>query len=89
MRKRGLEFVISDFFYLKVSPMKGVERFGKKGKLSPCYVSSYKIMGCFSIVTYELYFPTNLASVHLVFHVSLLRKCIGDPAFVIPLESVV
>ncbi|WMV18912.1 hypothetical protein MTR67_012297 [Solanum verrucosum] len=43
-RKRDLEFEVSDWVYLKISPMKGVMRFGKKGKLSPHYVGPYEIL---------------------------------------------
>lgn len=67
--------------------MKRVTRFGKKGKLSPQYVGPYRILSHFGKVAYDLELPINLASVHLVFHVSLIKKCIGDPTVVVPIES--
>ncbi|WMV50772.1 hypothetical protein MTR67_044157 [Solanum verrucosum] len=72
----------------KVLPMKGVMRFGKKGKLSPRYVGPYKILKRIGKVAYELELPVELAIVHPVFHISLLKKCVGDPTSVVPLESV-
>ena len=68
--------------------MKGVMRFGKKGKLSPRYVGPYNILKRIGKVTYELELPTKLAAVHPVFHISLLKKCLGDLASVVSLESV-
>lgn len=65
--------------------MKGVKRFGKKGKLSLRYVGPYKILSHFGRVAYELELPTDLASVHPVFHVSLLKKCVSVSDIVIPL----
>ncbi|PHT68492.1 Protein LATERAL ROOT PRIMORDIUM 1 [Capsicum annuum] len=88
VRRRDLEFVVGDLVYLKIFPMKGVKRFNKKGKLSPRYVGPYRILSHYGKVAYELKLPTDLASVHLVFHVSLLKKCIGDPAVVVSLESI-
>ena len=64
-------------------------RFGMKGKLSPTYVSSYQIFKRVGKVAYELELPAQLATVHQVFHILLLKKCVGDPASVEPLESVV
>ncbi|WMV41087.1 hypothetical protein MTR67_034472 [Solanum verrucosum] len=86
--RRELEFQVDDWVFLKVSPMKGVMRFGKKGKLSPRYVGPYRISKRIGKVSYELELPVDLAAVHPIFHISLLKKCVGDPASVVPLESV-
>ena len=53
VRRRELEFQVDDWVFLKVSPMKGVMRFGKKGKLSPRYVGPYKILKRVGKVAYE------------------------------------
>ena len=74
VRRRGIEFAIGDWVFLKVSPMKGVIRFGKKGKLSPRYIGPYEIVR-FGQVAYELALPQELSIVYPVFHVSMLRKC--------------
>ena len=87
-RRRELEFQVDDWIFLKVSTMKGVMIFGNKGKLSPIYVGPYKILKRVGKVAYELELPAELAGVHPVFHISQLKKCVGDPAFVVPLESV-
>ncbi|WMV60292.1 hypothetical protein MTR67_053677 [Solanum verrucosum] len=85
---RALEFEIDDWVYLKVSPMKGVMRFGKKGKLSPRYIGPYRIAKRIGNVAYELELPQELAAVHPVFHISMLKKCIGDPSLILPTESI-
>ncbi|WMV26784.1 hypothetical protein MTR67_020169 [Solanum verrucosum] len=64
-------------------------RFGKKGKLSPIYVGPYRILKRIGKVAYELELQADLAAVHPVFHFSLVKKCVGDPASIVPLESVV
>ena len=87
VRRRELEFQVDDWVFLKVSSMKGLMRFGKKGKLSPRYVGPYKILKRIGKVAYELELPAKLAAVHPVFHISLLKKCIGDLASIVPLES--
>ncbi|WMV08815.1 hypothetical protein MTR67_002200 [Solanum verrucosum] len=63
-------------------------RFGKKGKHSPRYVGPYRILKRIGKVAYELELPADLAVVHPVFHISLLKKCVGDPASIVPIESV-
>ncbi|WMV42908.1 hypothetical protein MTR67_036293 [Solanum verrucosum] len=68
--------------------MKGVMRFGKKGKLSPRYIGPYKISKRIVNVAYELELPQELAAVHLVFHISMLKKCIGDPSLIMPIEDI-
>ncbi|WMV59461.1 hypothetical protein MTR67_052846 [Solanum verrucosum] len=84
IRRRDLEFEVDDWVYLKVSPMKGVMRFGKKGKLSPRYIGPYKISKRIDNVAYELELPQELVAVHSVFHISMLKKCTGDPSLIIP-----
>ncbi|XP_069144351.1 uncharacterized protein [Solanum lycopersicum] len=73
--------------YLKISPMKGVMRFGRKGKLSSRHVGPYVIVQRVGEVEYEFALLVDLASVHPVFHVSMLKKCLGDPTSIIPVEG--
>ena len=68
--------------------MKGVIRFRKKGKLSPRYVGPYKILKRVGKVAYELELPAELAAVYSIFHISLLKKCVGYTVSIVPLESV-
>ncbi|XP_070049077.1 uncharacterized protein [Nicotiana tomentosiformis] len=68
--------------------MKGVMRFGKKGNLSPRYIGPYKIIRKVSQVAYELDLPSKLEFVRPVFHVSMLRRCIGDTSKVILVDDV-
>ena len=88
VRRRELEFQVDDWVFLKVSPMKEVLRFGRKWKLSPRYVGLYKILKRIGKVAYELELPAKLAALHPVFRISLLKKCVGDPDSIVPLESV-
>ena len=67
--------------------MKGVMRFGKKGKISPRYVGPNKILRRVRKVDYELKLPSELALVHPVFHVSMLKKCISNPVSILPIEG--
>ena len=79
VRRRELEFQVGDHVFLKVSPTKGVRRFGIKGKLSPRYVGPFEILERIGVVAYRLALPPSLDKVHNVFHVSMLRKCLSDP----------
>ena len=63
-------------------------RFGKKVKLCPRYVGPYKILKRVGTVAYEVELPAELAAMHQVFHILLLKKCVGDPTSVVLLESV-
>ncbi|WVZ63716.1 hypothetical protein U9M48_013324 [Paspalum notatum var. saurae] len=74
-RRRPLVFKEGDHVYLRVSPMKGVHRFGVKGKLAPRYVGPFKISENRGPVAYRLELPPRLAAVHDIFHVSQLKKC--------------
>ena len=73
---------------MKVSPRKGISRFGKKGKLSPRYVGPFQITARVGLVAYQLALPPKLAFVHDVFHVSMLRKSEPDPTAIVQLEDV-
>ena len=73
---------------LKVSPMKGVMRFGKKGKLAPRYIGPFEILERIDMVSYRLALPPDMSQVNQVFHVSMLRKYISDPSHVLQPQSV-
>ena len=71
-QRRDLEFQVGDQVFLRISPWKGVLRFGKKGKLSPRYMGPYEIVERIGEVAYQLRLPPELARIHDVFHVSML-----------------
>ncbi|XP_041016136.1 uncharacterized protein LOC121258657 [Juglans microcarpa x Juglans regia] len=81
-----LEFEIGDKVFLKISPKKGVMRFGKKGKLSPRYIGPFEILDRIGPVAYMVALPPAFSGVHNVFHVSMLRKYIHDPTHIIDHE---
>jgi hypothetical protein len=78
-RRRELNFEVGDFVYPKVSPIRGVRRFGVKGKLASQYVGPYQILAKHGEVPYQLSLPEDLSAVHDVFHVSQLKKCLRVP----------
>ena len=82
-KQRKLELEVGDHVFLKVSPWKGVARFGKKGKLSPRYVGSFEILERVGPIAYQLALPPALSKIHDVFHVSALRKYIPHPSHVL------
>ncbi|KAD5802564.1 hypothetical protein E3N88_13924 [Mikania micrantha] len=87
-RRKPLEFQVGDRVLLKVSPWKGVVRFGKKGKLAPRYVGPFEILERIGPVAYKLKLPVELSNVHDTFHVSNLKKCLADHDVQIPLEDI-
>jgi hypothetical protein len=78
-RHRRLEFEVGDLVYLRVSPMKGVKRFGVKGKLAPHYIGPFPILKKCGTVAYKLDLPSSLDGVHDIFHVSQIKKCLKAP----------
>ena len=87
-RRRALEFQVGDKVFLKISPWKGVIRFGKRGKLSPRYMGPYEVIERVGAVAYRLALPAELSRIHDVFHVSMLRKYEPDPSHVLEEQSV-
>ena len=86
-QRRKLEFNVGDNVFLKVAPMKGIMRFGKKGKLSPRYVGPFEILDKVGDVAYRLALPSSLSNVHNVFHLSMLRRYISNPSHVLNFEQ--
>lgn len=82
------EFMKGEKVSVKVSHMKGIMRFGIKGKLSPRHIGPYGILDRIGLVAYRLALPPRLSSVHLVFHISMLRRYVRDDIHKIQLEDV-
>jgi hypothetical protein len=78
-RRKPIEFGVGDHVYLKVSPMKGVNRFGVKWNLAPRYVGPYQIIDKSGRVAYKLQLPSELGAIFPIFHVSQLKKCLRVP----------
>ena len=87
-RRRPSEFQEGDYVFLKVSPKKGVFRFGKKGNLAPRYVGPFEVIKVVDKAAYQLRLPAQLSEVHDVFHVSMLRKCLSDATPVVNFEDI-
>ncbi|XP_070004435.1 uncharacterized protein [Nicotiana sylvestris] len=80
--------MVGERVLLLVSPLKGVIRFRKKGKLSPRYIGPFDIIERAGDAVYKLALSPSLSTVHTIFHVSMLRKYYGDPSYVLDFSSV-
>ncbi|GKA15980.1 putative reverse transcriptase domain-containing protein [Tanacetum coccineum] len=87
-RRKPLEFKVRDKFMLKVSPWKGVIRFGKRGKLNPRYIGPFRIIAKVGTLAYRLELPEQLSRVHSTFHVSNLKKCFVNEPLAILLDEI-
>ncbi|GJR17359.1 putative reverse transcriptase domain-containing protein [Tanacetum coccineum] len=87
LKRKPMEFQGGDRVMLKVSPWKGVVRFGKRGKLNPRYVGPFKVLAKVGSVAYKLKLPQEHSSVHNTFHVSNLKKCYADEPLSVPLDG--
>ena len=76
---------MGDKVFLMVSPWMKVLRFGKKGKLSPRFIGPYEILERVGHVAYQLALPLELAKLHNVFHVSMLRRYGSDESHLLPM----
>ena len=81
--RRDIEYAVGDKVFLKVSPWKGILRFGKHGKLSPRYIGPYEVIERVRPLAYKLALPLELSQIHNVFHVSMLRRYRSDPMHVL------
>ena len=82
-RKHHLEFTVGDHVFLKISPKKGLMRFGHSGKLLPRFIGSFEILDRMRAVAYRLALPPRLTNVHNVFHISMLLKYEPDHSHVL------
>ncbi|GJR40568.1 putative reverse transcriptase domain-containing protein [Tanacetum coccineum] len=87
-RRKPVEFSVGDCVLLKVSPWKGMIRFGKKGKLEPRFVGPFEIVEKVGPVAYRLRLHEELNGVNDTFHVSNLKKCLADPTLQVPLDEI-
>ena len=85
-RRRPLEFEVGNRVFLKVSPLRGVMRFGKKGKLSPRFIGPFEITQRVGRLAYRIALPPNLVGTHDILHVSMLRKYIANPDVIVEYE---
>ncbi|GKA23246.1 hypothetical protein Tco_0709208 [Tanacetum coccineum] len=88
LRHKPLEFQVGDRVMLKVSPWKGVVRFGKRGKLNPRYIGPFKVLAKVGTIAYRLELPQQLSRVHITFHVSNLKKCLSDEPLAVLLDEI-
>ena len=92
-KRKETTYKVGDRAYLRVSPLRGVKRFGVKGKLAPRFVGPYRVLERMGEVAYKLELPEGLSGVHDVFHVSQLKKCHAEMAEIplrdtVPLEAI-
>ncbi|GJR19519.1 putative reverse transcriptase domain-containing protein [Tanacetum coccineum] len=86
-KRKPLEFQVGDRVMLKVSPRKGVIRFGKRGKLNPRYIVPFKILKRVGRVAYTHELHEELSNVHSTFHVSNLKKCLSEESLLILMKE--
>nr|CAN75615.1 hypothetical protein VITISV_010163 [Vitis vinifera] len=88
-RRRDFEFEVGDHVFLKVSPMKSIMRFGRKGKLSPRSVGPFEVLERVGTLAYKVALPPSLSKIQNVFHVLTSRKYIYEyPSHVVELEPI-
>nr|GEZ63322.1 putative reverse transcriptase domain-containing protein [Tanacetum cinerariifolium] len=87
-RLKPLEFKVGDMVLLKVSPWKGAMHFGKREKLSPCYIRPFKILARIGPVAYTLELPEELKGIHSTFRVSNLKKCLAKDDVVVLIDEI-
>ena len=88
LKRKDIEYEVGDKVFLKLSPWKKILRFGRKGKLSPRFIGPYEILERVGPVAYRLALPLELAELHDVFHVSMLRRYCSDSSHILPIQDI-
>ena len=88
LKRNDLEYEVGDNVFLKVSPWRKILRFGKKGKLSPRFIGPYEILERIGPVAYRLALLLELAKLHNVFHVLMLRRYRYDESHILPVQDI-
>ena len=88
LKMRDIAYEVDDKVFLKVSPWRKILRFGKKGKFSPRFIGPYEILERIGPVAYRLALPLELAKLHNVFHVSMLRRYCSNESHILPMQDV-
>nr|GFB94756.1 putative reverse transcriptase domain-containing protein [Tanacetum cinerariifolium] len=86
-KRKPMDFQVGEKVMLKVSPWKGVVRFGKRGKLNPRYVRPFRVLEKVGTIAYKIELPQELSRVHNTFHVSNLKKCYSDDPLTVSLDG--
>jgi len=87
-RRKPIEFAVGDHVYLRVSPMKGVQRFGVRRKLAPRYVGPYQILERKGNVAYKVQLPVEVRAIFPVFQVSQLKRCLRVPEELVEVRDI-
>jgi len=88
LKRRDIWYSVGDKVFLKVSLWKRIMRFGRKGKLSPCFIGPYEALKRVGPLAYRLALPLELEKIHNVFHVSMLRRYRSDTSHILPVEEI-
>ena len=83
-----MSYEVGEKAYLRVTPLKGVRRFGIRGKLAPRYVGPFTILLKHGELAYKFELPPNFPDVHDIFHVSQLKRCFKDPVWGVDHEAI-
>ena len=88
LKRNDIEYEVREKVFLKVSQLKKILRFRRKGKLSPRFIGPYDILEIVGPVAYRLALPLELSKLHDVFHVSMLRKYRSDTSHILPAQDI-
>ena len=88
LKRNDIEYEVGDKVFLKVSPWRKILRFRKKGKLSQRFIKPYEILERIGSVAYCLALPPELAKLHNLFHVSMLRKYRSNESHILPVQDI-